>query len=452
MKHKYFLFFIEELTFFNRKSCDGNKVRRQLYQTLDCSQKSLVDGKGNANKVMRLKKTVTQNYEERGIQNNLKENKNRESLLLPLDTIKTSFIRKSTSNFGQTTTQSIKSYTSNISKYTKRISNITEKEKLKSNVQKNICTERQNNVNIKIDFSASKRNKKSKNKLYTTKRDKYTMTSPSIDRSTFFNKSLSGISEFEHQSLVNDSSKLSSDIKYSNNSNPMSLGVQNLVSDVPGIDTEKMMVHNQSSQNSRFNFMNMNSLDCSNVLELKSFLEQSIQACENQTYTLRQTLNVVNNMLNVTTKSTDVLCINDLEVDEKSNVSNIIINSQNSPSTTNVVDNCLKNISIKDEESTLTTNICKVECTKNIFEVEENVPTCTNILFNNTELNKETNSSSGTLNDLVRLSTIGEVSYEGDELNKNGKDDSENKENVNVNANINVSKTKNPKNPKKIIQ
>ncbi|XP_011503428.1 PREDICTED: LOW QUALITY PROTEIN: nuclear transcription factor Y subunit alpha-like [Ceratosolen solmsi marchali] len=407
---------VENSTFFNRKSSDGNKVRRQLYQTLDYSQKSTVDGKSNTTRAIKSKKKMILNREEPTIHSNSSKNLNRESFLLPLNTIKNSFIKKSTSNFTQTNKQSVESSTSNMDKHGKYHSNITGTVRLKNDAQNNICPERQDNIDMELNFSSSEFDIKNNKQLHVTKQDKCTMTCPSIHRTLFLNKSLSD--EIEQQSITTNCSKLASKTNHSHN-------VEN--NEVPNICLENIMVHNPA-----INFTNMDSLHCSGFVKLKSFLEQSIQACENQTRVLKQALNAVNNMLsNTITETTDAPSNIELEVDEKSNVSNVIVNNNGNSNTTNIVDNYLKNISISDKESTLTTNICKEECTdKNISKVEENSQVGMNILIDNKDINRKTNNSPEILNDLVRLSTIGEVSYEGDTLNKNGKDDEENKENV----------------------
>lgn len=247
------------------------------------------------------------------------------------------------------------------------------------------------------------------------KRDNSTMTTPSISKEMPLSQSSSNSNKLERPSVIMSTAKSAS--KYSHNVQPPCFEMQNLNINTTAYYDDKTDVSNETLKATEFDFTKINSLDNSQITQFKAFLEQSIQAAENQAANLKQVLNIVNIMFN-NTPAEAAISQADLKPDLSSS------KAANVPDTPDVVDTSVEG------KNVIETTVSPVQ-EKNEIESEEKSPPPVKLLVNDADADlpkevKEVSIDSST--EMARLSTIGEVSYEIDD---SGKDDTDNnKENI----------------------
>ena len=392
---------------------------------------------------------MTRNTEETAEKNTAAQSKSRKSLLLPPNSIKNTFMRKSVGTSLKPPKVLVKNNKVSLGKSSKGISRVTEAGKLQKNVMKSSIEETEDELNTDVDLSSPEIDLNDKKKSCIMQ-DNFTMTSP-IDRQVNLNKSLHSTSKLNR--LITD---------------PFCSDMKNLdISKTPCKCTEKSKLANET----KFDFAKMCNLDYSGFIQMKTFLEQSIQACEDQASKLKQILKVVNNIFinsvtvtansssnaptaSVITTTMNTPLVGTLEVDAKCNVSSSTIDDNlHESNTTNAINKTLENVNTSDKTSNLAKELDKIKVQDETNKVcaEDKLPIPIKILVTEADLHQELKeSSSEMLTELARLSTIGEVSCEVDLSNKDENDDTENKENINVleNSTMMLLTPTTPKTPK----
>ncbi|XP_003424045.1 uncharacterized protein LOC100679480 isoform X1 [Nasonia vitripennis] len=436
-----------ESSFLGRKSYGGNKVRRQLYQTLDSPQRSALDGKENTAKNVKPRVKSTRDSEVPAAKSFQMLNKSRKSLLLPPNSIRNSIIRKS-GNFKPPGKQGVKSNASVVNKSTKDVSRVTEAKLVKNNLKKNV-QKVEDDIDMETDFSSPDADVHGREESRVT-REIYTMTSP-MRREAASSKSLFNLNKLERPLVI-----VKSATKKTNNGEAPCLEMQNL-----NINPTQSYSHCPE-----FDFSQINCSDTDGIMQCKAYLEQSIQACEDQAFKLKQVLNFVNALFvkakTMPTKETvNIQTDEQIRTDDKFDISsNTMVNSQNSSDVTDIIDKSLENKEITDDVNSLSTAKPEIKVyvdeENNDIETTEKLPIPIKILVTQADLNQEAkDTSSDTLSEMARLSTIGEVSCEGDESNKDesrkeekNEKESENKENIEDSSPMLLTPTVSPKTPK----
>lgn len=419
-----------------------------MYQNLDSPQRSALEGKENTTKNVKPRVKSTRDSEAPTAKSSQMLNKSRKSLLLPPNSIRNSIIRKS-GNFKPPGKQSVKSNASVVNKSTKRVSRVTETKPLKNNVKK-IVQKVEDDIDMETNFSSPDADECGREESRVT-RDIYTMTSPMRGEAAS-SQSLFNLNKLDRPSVI-----VKSATKKSNIAEAPCLEMQNLnINPTPSY-----------SQCTDFDFPQINCSDINSILQCKAYLEQSIQACEDQAFKLKQVLNFVNvlfvNAKTMPTKETvNTQTDEQLKTEEKCDISsNTIVNSQNSSDVTDIVNNSLENKEITDGVNSLSTVKPEfkiyVDEEENYTETTGKLPIPIKILITQADLNQEAKeTSSDALSEMARLSTIGEVSCEADESNKDEskkeeKDEKKelaNKENIDDSSPMLLTPTVSPKTPR----
>ncbi|XP_058798045.1 uncharacterized protein LOC131668152 [Phymastichus coffea] len=436
----------EDLFLLSRKSYGESKVRRQLYQTLDSPQNFGLENKENSSKTAKPKKVKICSNEESESRSAQAKNKNRQSFLLPPNSIKNSFINKTGTKSKVLTRESGKSTITNVNRQTNGPLRVMDTRKSQAVARKSILSKVEQNEVVESAYSTPDSGDKQQS-LYTT-RDKYTMTSPLFNRCTFLSKSTSDLRKFEiRPSVIMSPSKRKSEL---NNRNSIELPyskMQNL-SNIKELQScpQNDQIHIQRFQKTEFEFSGINKLDAKSMIQFKSFLEQSIETCEAQVSNLKQVLSFVNTMLSSSNTEPCMKSNESFNDTEKSNISSKFNVYYDKSDTTEIVEKSIKMNNLTFEAELLGAEVSHVKPSDLAEKIpKEKLPLPIKILVNEVDKKQEAKMSPVNLSDLARLSTIGEVSCEGDELHKY---EYENKENQ---CNLHITPTT-PKTPKQLVR
>ncbi|KAL7294134.1 hypothetical protein TKK_0012163 [Trichogramma kaykai] len=430
----------QESSFFSRKSQGGTKVRRQLYQNLDSPKES--DCKENTIKPVRMKTRTHKQSEVPAARKSTAavQNKNRTSLLLPPNSIKNTIINNSGSKFKAPISRQIPKNNSTINRNTESVINASEAQSSQRNETLTNSVKAVEEVEMELDIKEN------------------SATSSQMSK-TFMSKSLNNLNQFGRPTVIINGLKTN----FVNDGDPLSLGLKNLTMQDPSCSCN---CKKSETSSNKFDLSKLNDLNEGTKKQFVSHLESSIKACKEQSSMLRQSLEICENQRTsleeilkfITNISTLSLLASDKFQDNNDSTNNL-----NSSSTTitdvnlSHPDELRKCESTKlipsinaDESNTFFSN-CNEKQSSSINETATLVPKVIQDLENKpateeienaskipvfpakilvSDFNQESKDTTMELSDeIVRLSTIGEVSYEVD---LSEKDDASNKENFNI--------------------
>ncbi|XP_014212488.1 uncharacterized protein LOC106642275 [Copidosoma floridanum] len=418
---------VEEQNLCNLKSSGGNKVRRQLYTTLDSPQKFSLESKENSTKMKKPKKTISKNLVETISKKDQMNDNSRKSLLLPPNTIKNNYIRRSGSSFKTVVEQTTKTRTSDVNKTAKNTSQNTETKKSNYKLQNN-------DKEISAKSNKSSFNPTDRESQFGTK-DNCSVTSPVFNRKTRKTKLPSHTDVMERPSVIMSPSK-----RKSKRSNKADIGLEKQnprVSRAVCISNIPKTQNTSKTEVLEFDYTKINSSDQSSLIQLKNFLEKSLHTSESQALHLKRTLQDLENQVLQLNKA--ISCINTI-ISEKSEIEVAVkVSNDQVKECTEVTEKCNLSYTILDSDENLpipvpnknleTENnklIEKIIVSENVnlsFSKEQQEKTeekskpevlmPIRILVNDADLHQECSEASlETLNEVARLSTIGEVSCE----------------------------------------
>lgn len=405
---------------------------------MDSPQKFGLESTENTSQKGHPKKKNTSSIKDLDSKNTRVHDKSRKSLLLPPNSIRNSFINKTGTNVKPQGRQNGKSTTaSNVNKQTKGTTLVTDVTKSKA-ISRKIFAKSEDYENTESDYSTPDPSDK-ENSLYN-KRDNFTMTSPVLGRGKFSSKSTSERNKLVRPSVIMSPSIQKSASKYPNNAELPYSQMENLNISKP---SQSLSQNNWSSQKTEYDFSDFNGSNSNNLSQVKCFLEKSIESCENQLLNLKQVLSFVNTMLSKNKPETCIETKENTHAAETLNVSSKFDIYIDDSDTTEIVEKSteMKNLTFEANALSAESNDAKSKELEKPSPVQDRLPVSIKVLVSDVDLKQEAKEVSN-LNDMVRLSTIGEVSCEADEFNKY---ESENKENQSNSENVTPVTPKTPK-------
>lgn len=387
-------------------------------------------------------------------------NKDKASNLLPVNSIKNNYLRRSGSVFKPPSQQNVRRNTTAVNKKSRKTECAPETEKIKRITRKNTFTEAE--VSGINNFPSLENDEK-------VSHDVSTMTS------------LSNLNEFERPSVIMSPFKIRS--AYTNYKPYSCSESQNSSMNKTSYICTDFTKINDAHQNPLFDENFINNLDVSNLTQLKCFLDQSYKACENQAYQLKQSLQACENQASVfklTMSFVDNIINsksiinnkfdNEIKSNDKCDESVIVVNIKDNSDSKNVTE---KNSSQENNEAfenaevpspINTESIEKIEVqsqkseesifkTETETELEESgekikieIPKI--LITSENSIQSTEEKSPHNLTEVIELSTIGEVSCENDDTHKYDRSNSENKENLENSVLKSTSRKSSLKTPK----
>lgn len=324
----------------------------------------------------------------------------RKSSLVPPNTVKNNYLRKSGLDKKPPVRQSIACSTSSINK---NVKDILKNPKTKG--RKDLTSNKTSVITSKKYMSSNTLNNQKKPSVML---DKCTMTSPKMDNTESKYKFLSSPGEFDRPSvIINPSAKnlTTSSI----NTNHVCSNVQNFnfcqhscaddAKKSTDLDVNHVSVEQKSNE--------MSSFDKNGLLMLKNFVQQSLQVCENQVLQFKKTIECIDGLLKEQSNTSD-------KQDVVKNFGSDESNLTHTPSFDANSSTLMDNKSFGTDQSTKLDTSSSKKNNLLPYQVKR-------LMLNNSDLHESTSMES--LNCNKRLSTIGEASYETSSENSATKKD-----------------------------